>query len=658
MRLTSGRAKSNAVIPLIEESRLIMRTIFFIIFFSIQVNYFYCQNLIWEPVAKLLGGRINDLSLINNERLILANDSNILCYNKDGSWQNLPQKKLEIPIKYICVSKKNSIFALKDSSYLNILRSGSSYWEKTSLYLNNPTSIIYTNNNIIYISDEDKVFCSKDDGEYWNCISNGLDITDSNYEDYYGEDLIEFKILSLCADSAGNIYAGSNNYGIFKLNSNDSIWTQLGDEFLYHSTNCEIKSLWSSNKNILYAGTDGYGIFRSTDSGKTWIKIYKDPEEYYLSINHLIGDNKGYLYAGTNRGLMLSDDAGRTWQNRIDNLSLSSITSIVIDKNNVISIGTDDSGVFELNSANTSFKQIGVPIDTKLTILDINEDAKQNIYFTCRNHGVYIYSKGDLYWRKILYSKGENNFRTLGNDSSGNLLVGGYSGHVYRAKDCGQKWDNYSGNFTIGSIDCFGKNRKGDLFVGNASGIVTTSDDGKTWRRLKVPLEPIVTRIFFDSLGSMFITTWSDGPQLSTDNGLTWIQLRDKIEKLNLYPDQFFEQLRIGCFAFNENNIPFVGTYEGIYKSLDNGRSWNKLFWIKKDLVLDIIPLSLGKLIVATAKSGIFYSNDNGLIWSSLNSGLNSLNISKMMKSSSGYIYLATEDGIYKSSNSVNNIFK
>ena len=107
--------------------------------------------------------------------------------------------------------------------------------------------------------------------------------------------------------------------------------------------------------------------------------------------------------------------------------------------------------------------------------------------------------------------------------------------------------------------------------------------------------------------------------------------------------------------AAPNSSTMYIGTYNGIYKSTNNGESWahksNGL------TALDISCVAAGdagqNLVYAGAwGSGVFRSQDGGESWHSVWSSDKNPHVNKIMVSPhEGAVYVATEHGLFKSTN-------
>ncbi len=108
----------------------------------------------------------------------------------------------------------------------------------------------------------------------------------------------------------------------------------------------------------------------------------------------------------------------------------------------------------------------------------------------------------------------------------------------------------------------------------------------------------------------------------------------------------------IFSIAVAPNNIVYVGTYTGFYKSTNNGDDWID---ISSGLggydIHSIVFNSSGDIFVGTNPGpGIFKSTDEGTTWTHLDDSLVNFSVSRLDINSSGYLFAAIHShGVYRS---------
>jgi len=176
---------------------------------------------------------------------------------------------------------------------------------------------------------------------------------------------------------------------------------------------------------------------------------------------------------------------------------------------------------------------------------------------------------------------------------------------------------------------------------------------------LKLVFESELGNCFFtiasDSTGTLWAgsTNYFGGGGLfkSIDNGETWTG-----PESNLF-DEFISDISVD----SEGRI-FVGTCGGsqgtglIYRSEDNGETWEKVVY--HYIFINKIAINSDDEIFAGLENGrMIHSNDHGDSWEYIDEGLVSPGmINDMVISPNGYVYIATNDGVYRSINSTTEI--
>jgi hypothetical protein len=142
------------------------------------------------------------------------------------------------------------------------------------------------------------------------------------------------KTLYSLTCSGNNIFAGTDNYGVYLSTNNGMNWTQtsLANNYIY--------SLAISG-NCIFAGTD-LGVYLSTNNGASWNQTSLNNRSIAsLAIN---GNN---IFARTdNYGVYLSTNNGMNWLQWNEGFFISYITiySFCIINNNIFA-GTGGNGV-------------------------------------------------------------------------------------------------------------------------------------------------------------------------------------------------------------------------------------------------------------------------------------------------------------------------
>jgi len=143
--------------------------------------------------------------------------------------------------------------------------------------------------------------------------------------------------------------------------------------------------------------------------------------------------------------------------------------------------------------------------------------------------------------------------------------------------------------------------------VGDRGYIVYSDDQGKTWKRAKAPVVPLLTALDFldDQLG---IAVGHDSVILATsDRGETWTQVFSAPAEQRPLLDVIF---------LTKDLAIAVGAYGAYYDSQDGGKTWNARKVLQDDKHLNaILELGDNHLLLVGEAGTMLTSEDLGKTW-------------------------------------------
>jgi photosystem II stability/assembly factor-like uncharacterized protein len=209
------------------------------------------------------------------------------------------------------------------------------------------------NANVLYagmVNDKEfgGVFVSRDAGQRWSQLSNGLN----------GRD-----VFTLAQDQKGNLYAGTNA-GLFRLAQNARMWNRVTLPGMMPN----VPDLAIEGNN-LYVPTSSGALLVSRDLGKTWNLQHaakKEPFQHLRATNNMV-------VASTFTTMLVSYDAGKHF-NVEQSLPVTLITGIAIDDQQNVWISSAQ-GLFRQQKGGSWQPMYTDLPKAKITSLDYDEHS-------------------------------------------------------------------------------------------------------------------------------------------------------------------------------------------------------------------------------------------------------------------------------------------
>ncbi len=371
--------------------------------------------------------------------------------------------------------------------------------------------------------------------------------------------------------------------------------------------------------NSVFVGTNE-GIYVSADSGKTWSR--NDSGLTCTNISALTSTG-GIVFAGTDTGgVFRSTNNGATWVRSNSGLTVSSIKSLAVNENEIYA-GTNDGGVFVSSDFGATWKSVNSGL-TNLIVNSLAFDSTSAIAGTGGN-GVFMLNGS---WTPINAGITADTVDAL-LSTPGYLLSGTTHGGVYRSTDDGTSWSAVNTGLSCLHVDAFLNTNAGVFAATLGGGVFLSTDNGETWvprnggmarksvASLTVSGTNILagTRFSNANVGNLSQLADSGMIYISTDNGGNWVPADS------------------GLFAVyalaNVGGEAYAASWQGVSISNDNGLQWaSDTTWPKGSIYTTqvIIPVSFytsgTEILAGTEGSGIYISTDNGGSWGSVGESL------------------------------------
>lgn len=222
---------------------------------------------------------------------------------------------------------------------------------------------------------------------------------------------------------------------------------------------------------------------------------------------------------------------------------------------------------------------------------------------------------------------------------------------LYRSADDGASWQN-----TFETLDqplaATAVVAVGETVFAGVKGAVLRSDDaGANWHMAGLASPPpqvvalAVSPNFTDD-GVIVAGTADDGVFVSTDGGMNWVAWNFGLLDYHIFALAFSPN-------FANDHTLYAGTESGIFRSHNNGRSWNELPFPMTAAPVLSLAATPQHLFAGTESSGVFSSEDGGASWQQDENQkfAASANALRASDTRPGDVLLLLEDSLHYSSN-------
>ena len=298
-----------------------------------------------------------------------------------------------------------------------------------------------TKPNIIYVATEEGVYKTRDGGQGWMRLTEGLS---------------RIRAMNLVIDPLlpANVFVGTLADGVYKSPDGGRRWLSRNTGIQKGTISANVNQLVFDPRDsqTLYAATT-VGVFRSMDGGQSWEeRMNKMNEINFIVALAVDPEHPNILYAGTSGGVYRSFDGTESWikiNNGLvpDDAKMASmalgVNKLVIDPLNtdIVYAGTIK-GLFKTSNKGESWAKIqGNFSEPYISSLVINPSDTSHLYVGT-SEGVFESKDGGEIWSPRQEGLRNLNIRTLAMDPLNFqiLYCGTNGGGLYKSEDAGNSW--------------------------------------------------------------------------------------------------------------------------------------------------------------------------------------------------------------------------
>jgi photosystem II stability/assembly factor-like uncharacterized protein len=337
---------------------------------------------------------------------------------------------------------------------------------------------LLSTNDGLYVGTSSGLYFSSDNGKSWQLI------TDQS-----------IAVLSLIETPNKQLIIGTYRNGLIKVTPNEQDWQRVGLSDAFY--------IWDliSIGNTIFASSvsrEGIaGVYSSRDNGSSW----QPTALAELDVWSLSSPNNRHLYAGTNNGLYVSTDLGKTWALRNDGFDEGiTVSQVSLVNNNLLaSTGTlrsPGSGVFRFDKKSNKWQKFGAGLPSSVTVnsLVLKDEIliAATAAFDGDKSGVYVSQNFGETWFSTNFTSSEANLLLLSNNNE--LYVGTEGAGVWHSKDL-KNWTSVSSGIRNWDVFSIYETKGLDLLAATSNGIWRLKSQTNVWLKPNIKLGAPCVRI-------------------------------------------------------------------------------------------------------------------------------------------------------------------
>jgi photosystem II stability/assembly factor-like uncharacterized protein len=287
--------------------------------------------------------------------------------------------------------------------------------------------------------------------------------------------------------------------------------------------------------------------------------------------------------------------------------------------------------LFRLADDGTHWINLEMPVADSLVPAALSTPDGQLLAIS--DHYGYRMSKDGSTWTQTIYD-----LRGFAVNDKGRIFAYG-SGDLRYSDDNGAHWSPAKEGFPTGEVAAlkFARGLGGLAVIGKS--LFYTLDDGKSWHPVTGAPSPARLYALTGVGGSDVLASFADGIYRAHGVDGSWKTL--------------FPVDSIGHNAHpyvDDGGHVFIGAYDGVYRSADGGKTWEKsVFGPEKSVYYRLALGRSGALYGTNGKGGVYVSKDRGIKWSPVMNGLTAASVNSMLLGKDGSVWAATDSGVYHS---------
>lgn len=295
---------------------------------------------------------------------------------------------------------------------------------------------------IIYVATNDYIYKSRDGGQTWSNLSQGMSHS---------------RVIAMAVDPVypATIYAGTKGDAVYKSHDGGQRWTSmrsgLDDATISSVVNQFVFDPFDSN-HIFLATT--MGVFETKSGGGNWTKRMEGMKEVLMVVSLAMDPTRpAILYAGTSGGVYKTVNEGTRWEkvnnglvppDIIKSSRALNVTSIQVDAfEPETAYAATLSGLYKTTDGAKSWVRIGESLSDQMIIAMILDRNRKGVVYITGRDGVHRSQDGGMTWTTLNKGLATTNVRSIAQSAiDPDVFYAGTNGSgLYRSRDAGEVWE-------------------------------------------------------------------------------------------------------------------------------------------------------------------------------------------------------------------------
>jgi photosystem II stability/assembly factor-like uncharacterized protein len=487
----------------------------------------------WERLAVTTGGTVAGLATAEADGCLLvfaATSGGIFRSADAGRTWTLARDGAGIPFAEVVVPSPNfardrTLFVCAGDTLYRSSDAGQT-WQPTLVGSHVLSTACAPGGVVLASTETDGVLRSEDAGRTWTGANAGL------------LDLTALAVAlspSFAHDHTG--FVGTST-GLYRTRNRAQSWRALETGLGEPAVQCLVVSPTFADDRLVLAGTEADGLLLSEDAGTTWRQVVQD------GVSALAFSPGKTIAAATEQGVAVSNDAGRTWAVR--GPAPGTVLSLVyVDE--ILLAGLDRRGIAQSRDHGATWEPCNAGLTANVgTALVVTPN--DTVFVADLQRGVSASFDGGLTWTE----------RNAGLDDAA--------------------------VFGLAASPTFAQDRT--LYAATASGIHVSRDAGSTWLRVPAAAEPARAVV---AAAGIVVAALSGGRLVASDDDTTsWhplpVKFDGEVVSLALSPGLATDR---AIFAATKSR---ASTELMLWRSIDGGEHWHR--WLIEH-GQDLLPLAV-----------------------------------------------------------------